>query len=133
MLGIVKWLDPVKGYGFLSINGEDVFLHASKISEQDVSVSEFDILDVELDKTDNGLRVSKIISVQKNNHNPNKIEGIAKIKMLRKDYGFLFIDDIEIFVGKQLIEKIRDVDDKKIFVGAIKKEKGMVAHNIRLI
>ena len=31
MIGCVKWFDSKKGYGFIDINGEDIFVHFSEI------------------------------------------------------------------------------------------------------
>jgi cold shock protein len=31
--GIVRWFNPDKGYGFIDVDGRDVFMHASELSD----------------------------------------------------------------------------------------------------
>ncbi len=34
MEGIVKWFDTKKGYGFILVDGKDVFVHYSQINQE---------------------------------------------------------------------------------------------------
>ncbi len=134
MQGRVKWLDPIKGYGFVEYDNKDYFLHASVISEQSQSIAANDIIEFEAVDAKNGPRVTKIISVTKQNKNPDKVKGIATIKFASRDYAFLVIDGEDIFVGKKFLAHI-DKNDRgaRLFVGATRKEKGLVADSLRWI
>ena len=65
MLGKVKWFNNEKGYGFIEyLDGQDIFVHYSEIKlEGYKTLSEGDIVQYELLKTDKGLQAKKVLQV----------------------------------------------------------------------
>lgn len=65
MLGKVKWFNNEKGYGFIEyLDGQDIFVHYSEIRLDGYkTLSEGDIVQYELLKTDKGLQAKKVLQV----------------------------------------------------------------------
>lgn len=59
--GIVKWFNANKGFGFLTMDGKDVFVHYSAInSEGFKELAEGQTVRFELLETERGLQAAKV-------------------------------------------------------------------------
>ena len=64
MTGIVKWFSDKKGYGFITWEDIDVFVHYTAIlAEGHRSLVKDEIIEFDLVKTENGLRAKNVVSV----------------------------------------------------------------------
>lgn len=55
VLGVVKWYNPDKGYGFIQVEGrEDVFVHRSEVEKAGLRLYEGDSIEFETRKTERG-------------------------------------------------------------------------------
>lgn len=63
MVGRVKWFNDTKGYGFIEYKeNEDIFVHYSSIQLAGYkTLSEGDLVQYELYKTDKGLQAKKVL------------------------------------------------------------------------
>ena len=87
-LGIVKWFDDAKGYGFItSKNGQDVFVHYTEITEITGegrrTLSEGQEVDFKIRTTDKGLQAVEVVPLdtqhtQKEKPAPNKSQQIKR-------------------------------------------------------
>ncbi len=61
-IGMVKWFDVKKGYGFIEMDvGEDVFVHFSAIEEDGFkSLEEGDKVEFDIVETDRGQQASNV-------------------------------------------------------------------------
>lgn len=68
MVGKVKWFNNTKGYGFIKYSeDEDVFVHYSALEIDGYkTLSEGDLVQYELLKTDKGLQAKKVLQVSSN-------------------------------------------------------------------
>lgn len=68
MVGRVKWFNNEKGYGFIKYDdNEDIFVHYSAIELDGYkTLSEGDLVQYELLKTDKGLQAKKVLQVSSN-------------------------------------------------------------------
>ena len=67
--GIIKWFNNEKGYGFInsSNNQEDIFVHYTSIKIDGFkTLSEGQIVEFKLIKTDKGLQATNVIPVKQN-------------------------------------------------------------------
>jgi len=64
-VGVVKWFNAAKGYGFISREGnEDVFVHYSAIqSEGFRKLVEGQRVEFSLEETDKGLQASDVVAL----------------------------------------------------------------------
>jgi CspA family cold shock protein len=64
-VGVVKWFNAAKGYGFISREGnEDVFVHYSAIqSEGFRKLEEGQRVEFSLEETDKGLQASDVVAL----------------------------------------------------------------------
>ncbi|MDD6223439.1 MAG: cold shock domain-containing protein [bacterium] len=68
MLGKVKWFNNTKGYGFIEYTEEeDIFVHYSAIElEGYKTLSEGELVQYELLRTNKGLQAKKVLHVNNN-------------------------------------------------------------------
>lgn len=38
VVGSVKWFNPEKGYGFVVVNGKDIFIHSKRLRESGIPI-----------------------------------------------------------------------------------------------
>lgn len=63
MLGVVKWFNDQKGFGFITDeNNKDVFVHFSDVESNGFkTLFEGDEVQFEVEKTEKGLKATKVI------------------------------------------------------------------------
>ncbi len=62
MLGTVKWFNSEKGYGFIEREGgEDVFVHASALTNANKSLEEGQKVEFDVEKGQRGLQATNVI------------------------------------------------------------------------
>lgn len=65
MNGIVKWFDPIKGYGFVrGSDGKDYFLHASSLTEETINIFDGKKVTFDTEKTAKGIKAINIKFVE---------------------------------------------------------------------
>jgi CspA family cold shock protein len=64
-VGVVKWFNAAKGYGFISREGnEDVFVHYSAIQAEGFrKLEEGQRVEFSLEETDKGLQASDVVAL----------------------------------------------------------------------
>ena len=68
MRGIVKWFSDRKGFGFVEVNGEDIFVHYTAIlADGHRSLIKGEIIEFDLVKTEKGKKAKNIVSVTEEN------------------------------------------------------------------
>jgi len=75
--GTVKWFNPRKGFGFITLDGEetDVFVHFSAIQGGDdefKTIYEGDIVEFEVVDGDKGQQASDVVVVEKGPRNSSR-------------------------------------------------------------
>ncbi len=115
--GKVKWFSEKRGYGFIQINGEEVFIHRSTLVSFGISkLQNEDIVTVSLTLTDRGQTVETLYGVERPPLPFNLMaidiaddEIIAEVKFFNnhKGYGFIVVDGSEddIFVHFRILEQ----------------------------
>lgn len=65
MIGIVKWFNSEKGYGFIIFkDSEDIFFHYSVIEKEGYkTISANKEVEFQIKKTQNGLQATKVIEL----------------------------------------------------------------------
>ncbi len=115
--GKVKWFSEKRGYGFIQINGEEVFIHRSTLVSFGISkLQNEDIVTVSLTLTDRGQTVETLYGVERPPLPFNLMaidiadgEIMAEVKFFNnhKGYGFIVVDGSEddIFVHFRILEQ----------------------------
>jgi CspA family cold shock protein len=115
--GSVKWFSEKRGYGFIQIEDEEVFIHRSTLIEFGIQkVQNEDIVTVSLAESERGKIVEKLYGVERPPISPELMsdtpedgEMMAKVKFFdnHKGYGFIIAENEEqdIFVHFRVLEK----------------------------
>jgi CspA family cold shock protein len=60
MKGIVKWYNPIKGYGFITgKDGQDVFVHSSALPDESY-LSQSDSVEYTIEESERGLKATNV-------------------------------------------------------------------------
>ena len=115
--GKVKWYSDRKGYGFLDIDGEEVFIHRSALLTFGViRLQNEDIVLVSVRETDRGLVADQLFAIERPPmppelfaDEPEEGEEFAEVKFFNeeKGYGFIVVDnyDDDIFIHSRTLEQ----------------------------
>ena len=72
MIGKIKWFNPTKGYGFITVEGRgDVFLHVSALEKANIGTLQVDE-SIEFDIGDNNGKETAISVKKKSTEKPQK-------------------------------------------------------------
>ena len=65
MIGIVKWFNSKKGYGFISFkDSEDIFFHYSVIEKEGYkTINGNQEVEFQIKKTSKGLQATKVVAI----------------------------------------------------------------------
>jgi len=114
--GKVKWFSERRGYGFIEVDGDEVFIHRSALLAFGMyRLQNEDVVTVSLTTTERGQIVNCLFGVERPPIPPQLIaaspdegEEIATVKFFNdaKGYGFIMIDghDEDIFIHSRTLE-----------------------------
>lgn len=114
--GKVKWFSERRGYGFIEVDGDEVFIHRSALLAFGMyRLQNEDVVTVSLTTTERGQIVNCLFGVERPPippqliaEEPDEGEEIATVKFFNdsKGYGFIMIDghDEDIFIHSRTLE-----------------------------
>lgn len=144
--GRVKWYNDRRGYGFIEVDGHEVFIHRSTLTQFGIlRIQNEDIVIVTEAKTERGYIVEHLFGIERPPlpdwlyaDAPAEGEEIAEIKFFNDDkgYGFVMVDGREqdIFIHSRTLEnnRITGLDSgQKVLVKISEDENGPVIDTIR--
>ena len=115
--GTVKWFSEKRGYGFVQVEDDEVFIHRSTLLSFGIQkIQNEDIVTISLVNSERGKIVDKLYGVERPPiptelmaDSPEDGEVIAKVKFFNnhKGYGFIIAEDEEqdIFIHFRILEK----------------------------
>lgn len=112
--GKVKWFNPYKGYGFITVETipEDIFLHFAALEEANIkTLVKDDVISCYIDSSEKGYQVVKVEEVLVSNKyetddKKEKVSAIMKWFNQHKGYGFAQLENgQDIFIHASLINK----------------------------
>lgn len=154
---VVKWYNPIKGFGFLTIgDGEaDIFLHSSLL--QDIgykNIPEGTEIECEIGMGDKGKQVIRILKVDISTASPDitlspnrpeaqpegssELTGTIKWFNPIKGFGFIIPDDggSDVFIHASELRRLNVVTlqpGQKLSMKVFFSERGREAHQVKLI
>lgn len=146
--GIIIWYNERKGYGFVKVGEEEVFLHHSVLDEFDVeTVYSGDIMTFDLEVNGRGTMISTIYGIERQKAQTatedeipgeNEVRGIVKFFNINKGYGFIEIGENQrdVFVHLRTLREcgVHNLKEGQHLLLKIDDEgKGPHATNIRVI
>lgn len=146
--GTVKWFSERLGYGFIEVDGNEVFIHRTTLSQFGASrLLAEDIVMVTITSPAQGQIVDKLFGIERlpvDNSliasEPAEDEHIAYVKFFNEMRGYSFIEvegyDQDIFVHSRIIEHngLSTIYTKqKLLVTVVPGEKGNEIKTIRLL
>ena len=115
--GKVKWYNDQKGFGFIDLDGGEVFIHRSALASFGaVRIQSEDLVTVTIRESDRGLVVAQLCGIER----PPVPEGLmateaeegeefAEVKFFNeeKGYGFLLVEnyDEDVFIHTSVLER----------------------------
>jgi len=114
--GKVKWFSERRGYGFIEVDGDEVFIHRSALLAFGLyRLQNEDLVTVSLTTTERGQIVNCLFGIERPPippqliaETPDEDEEIATVKFFNdsKGYGFIMIDghDEDIFIHSRVLE-----------------------------
>lgn len=115
--GSVKWFSEKRGYGFVQVENDEVFIHRSTLLAFGIQkIQNEDIVTVSLDDSERGKIVDRLYGVERPpipenlmGDTPEDGEVLAKVKFFNnhKGYGFIIAENEpqDIFVHFRILEK----------------------------
>ncbi len=115
--GTVKWFSEKRGYGFVLVNDDEVFIHRSVLTAFGIAkLQNDDTVTVSLGTYDRGLIVETLYGVERPPISPELMateaaegEVMAQVKFFNnhKGYGFIMVDGEEddIFIHFRILEE----------------------------
>ena len=115
--GKVKWYSDRKGYGFIDLDGGEVFIHRSAlIAFGALRLQAEDIITITVRETDLGLVVDQLFGIERPPipedllaTEPDEGEEFAEVKFFNdaKGYGFLVVENHpeDVFIHSRILEK----------------------------
>ena len=145
--GKVKWYNERKGYGFIDLDGEEVFIHRSALTAFGVlRLQTEDTVTVTTRRSDRGLVAEQLFGIER----PPVPEGLvateaeqgeefAEVKFFNdeKGYGFLMVENYEedVFIHTSTLERagVPGLDSGQCVLVRVEADKnGWQASSIRL-
>lgn len=145
--GKVKWYNDRKGYGFIDLDGTEVFVHRSAlVSFGLVRIQTDDSVTMTVRESDRGLVVDQIVGIERPPVSANVMatepeqgEDFAEVKFFNeeKGYGFLMVDNYEddVFIHASVLERfgIPGLESGQCVLVKVESDKnGWQASSIRL-
>ena len=145
--GKVKWFSEKRGYGFIQIDDEEVFIHRSTLLAFGIAkLQNEDIVNVALIDSERGRIVETLFGVERPPIPPELMadtpaegEVIADVKFFNnhKGYGFIVADEVDedIFIHFRVLEKIGFStleQGQRLLVGLEDGERGKQVTTIRI-
>ena len=146
--GELVWYNERKGYGFVRIGEEEVFLHRSTLDRFGlVRLLTGDIVNVSLSTNEHGQVIKDLLSVRRPlspappaAHNPAKGEVRAVVKFFNdlRGYGFVTADDLEedVFVHSRVLNDCGFsslIQGQKLLVKVDDSGRGLQVNSVRLL
>ena len=146
--GTIIWYNERKGYGFVKVGDEEVFLHHSVLDEFDVeTVYSGDIISFDLQVNGRGTMISAVYGIERQKARTaaedelpaeNEIKGIVKFFNINKGYGFIDIgeDERDVFVHLRTLREcgVHNLrEGQKLLLMVDDEGKGPHATSIRVI
>lgn len=145
--GRVKWFSEKRGYGFIQVDDEEIFIHRSSLVAFGIAkLQNEDVVTVSLTESDRGRIVDTLYGVERPPippelmaSTPEEGEVLAEVKFFnnQKGYGFIVTDEEEsdIFVHFRILEEngFSDFDQgQKLLVRLEDSDRGKQVTTIRL-
>lgn len=108
--GTVVWYNERKGYGFINVDGEDIFIHHTTLDRSGVSaLYPGDVLTVDASENERGAIIHEILGIERakpksvpldTEPGENEVKGTVRFFSNYKGYGFVDIgeDERDVFV-----------------------------------
>ena len=136
----VKWFNETKGFGFVTIDGDDdAFLHKNLLTLLG-NVTEKSVIICDVAESNKGLQVTKVHSIESVGEvKPaiDTINGIVKFYSTEKGFGFVSITETrDAFISSKTLDKcgIKTlIKGQKVVISITKGEKGDNVSKIKLV
>lgn len=146
--GKVVWYNEKKGYGFIQVEEQEVFLHHSSLDEFGIdAVYPGDILNVDVSENERGAVISAVHGIERErvaqvfheeDIEENEVKGVVKFFNSAKGYGFIEIggDERDVFVH---LRTLRDCgihnlkEGQRLLLHVTDEGKGPQAVGVRML
>lgn len=146
--GTIIWYNEKKGYGFVKVGDDEVFLHHSVLDEFDIeTVYSGDVMTFDLEVNGRGKMISTIYGIERQKvqtatedelPGENEIKGVVKFFNINKGYGFIEVGDDarDVFINLRTLREcgVHTLREGQLLLLTVDDEgKGPHATNIRII